>query len=94
MSMFIEGRIFLIFRYLKGPFTFPAFCFESCTALALNHFCRLHFILRLRADGIRLHLWHQTVTFDFNLIHGELILNSSPLYYRSVCIIYFLLKAL
>ena len=43
MSMFIEGRIFLIFRYLKGPFTFPAFCFESCTALALNHFCRLHY---------------------------------------------------
>ena len=36
-----EFMVFVIFRYRQGPFTFPAFCFESCTALALNHFCHL-----------------------------------------------------
>ena len=52
-------------RNIFGPFTFPAFCFESCTALALNHFCHLTFSAYARLAYAIINFWLWKVTFWF-----------------------------
>ena len=54
-------------RNIFGPFTFPAFCFESCTALALNHFCHLTFSAYARLAYAITNFSFEKWLFDFNI---------------------------